>query len=114
MQQKKSIRPMLFLYYEESLVSSNLNTKLLRFHCAHPNINTTESLQWTFNSILQRNSRCLFLVTSVAGMYLSLGYSLQDTSIVVYVSTQLLIFSYTAQASGNPMVIKKNVAPELH
>ena len=37
-QQKKKylIRPILFLYYEESLVSSNLNSKLLRFHCAHP------------------------------------------------------------------------------
>ena len=27
---------MLFLYYEESLVSSNLNLKLYRFHSAHP------------------------------------------------------------------------------
>ena len=35
---KKIIRPILFLYYEESLASSNLNSKLLRFHCAHPNI----------------------------------------------------------------------------
>jgi hypothetical protein len=26
------IRPILFLYYEESLVSSNLNSKLFRFH----------------------------------------------------------------------------------
>ena len=26
----------LFLYYEESLVSSNLNSNLLRFHCAQP------------------------------------------------------------------------------
>jgi hypothetical protein len=33
-----SIRPILFLYYEEILVSSNLNSKQLRFHCAHPNI----------------------------------------------------------------------------
>jgi hypothetical protein len=37
-QQKQfSIEPILFLYYEESLVSSNLNSKQLRFHCAHPN-----------------------------------------------------------------------------
>ena len=36
--QKKSIGPILFLYYEESLVSSNLNSNLLRFHCAHPNV----------------------------------------------------------------------------
>ena len=33
---KKIIRRILFLYYEESLVSSNLNSNLLRFHCAHP------------------------------------------------------------------------------
>ena len=32
--------PILFLYYEESLVSSNLNSNLLMFHCAHPNIHT--------------------------------------------------------------------------
>ena len=36
MQQNKiSTRPILFLYYEESL---NLNSKLLRFHCVRPNI----------------------------------------------------------------------------
>ena len=28
--------PILFLYYEESLVSSNLNSKLFWFHSAHP------------------------------------------------------------------------------
>ena len=37
---KISIGPILFLYYEESLVSSNLNSKQLRFHCAHPNLDT--------------------------------------------------------------------------
>ena len=37
---KKIIGPILFLYYEESLASSNLNSKLLRFHCAHPNVCT--------------------------------------------------------------------------
>ena len=31
-----SIRPILFLYYEESLVSSNLNSKLFRFHRVRP------------------------------------------------------------------------------
>ena len=39
MQQKK-INLILFLYYEESLMSSNLNSNLLRFHCAHPNVHT--------------------------------------------------------------------------
>jgi hypothetical protein len=31
-----SIGPILFLYYEESLVSSNLNSKLFRFSCVRP------------------------------------------------------------------------------
>ena len=39
-EQKKSIGPILFLYYEKSLVSSNLNSKQLRFHGAHPNVHT--------------------------------------------------------------------------
>ena len=37
-QQKKSIRPILFLYYDESLVSSKMNSKLFRFHCVRPNV----------------------------------------------------------------------------
>ena len=32
------IERQLFLYYEESLVSSNLNSKQHRFHGAHPNV----------------------------------------------------------------------------
>ena len=35
---KNLMGPILFLYYEERLVSSNLNSKQLRFHGAHPNI----------------------------------------------------------------------------
>ena len=47
MQQKTiSMGPILFLYYEESLVSSNLNSKLFRFHSAHPNLHI-----WTLMSI---------------------------------------------------------------
>ena len=34
-QTKISIGPILFLYYEESLESSNLNSKQRRFHGAH-------------------------------------------------------------------------------
>ena len=41
-QQKKLIGPIVFLYYEESLVSSNLNSKLLRFHSAHPNVHSAK------------------------------------------------------------------------
>ena len=44
-QTKISIGPILFSYYEESLVSSNLNSNLLRLHCAHPNIYIREP--WT-------------------------------------------------------------------
>ena len=42
MQQTKiSIGPILFLHYQESLVqSSNLNSKQLRCHGAHPNVST--------------------------------------------------------------------------
>ena len=39
-QQKISIGPILFLYYEESLLSSNLNSKLFRFHCVKLTIHT--------------------------------------------------------------------------
>ena len=35
---KISIVPILFLYHEESLVSSNLNSKQLRFHSVRPNL----------------------------------------------------------------------------
>ena len=35
---KNLIGPIVSLYYEESLVSSNLNSNLPRFHCAHPNV----------------------------------------------------------------------------
>ena len=38
MQQKNLIGPILFFYYyEKSLVSSNLNSNLLCFHCVQPN-----------------------------------------------------------------------------
>ena len=33
-----SMRPILFLFYEESLVSSNMNSKLFLFHSAHPKL----------------------------------------------------------------------------
>ena len=35
---KISIMPIFFLYYEESLVSSNFNSSLLRFHFARPRV----------------------------------------------------------------------------
>ena len=37
---KKIMGPILCSYYDESLVSSNLNSKLLWFHSVRPNINT--------------------------------------------------------------------------
>ena len=39
-QNKILIGPILSLYYEESLVSSNLNSKQLRFHGVRPNVLT--------------------------------------------------------------------------
>ena len=35
---KKLMGPILFVEYEESLVSSNFNSNLFRFHSAHPNL----------------------------------------------------------------------------
>ena len=46
-QTKISIGPILFLYYEESLVSSNLNSKLFLFHCVRPNVQC-----WMLNEVL--------------------------------------------------------------
>ena len=40
---KKSIGPILFLYYEESPVSSNLNSKQLRFHGVRPKLYKTKN-----------------------------------------------------------------------
>ena len=39
--------PILFLYYEESLVSSNLNSKLLWFHSVRPNVHSTRAVKIT-------------------------------------------------------------------
>ena len=39
-----SIEPILFIYYEESLVLLNLNSKQLRFHGAHPNVGRLQIL----------------------------------------------------------------------
>ena len=39
-QTKISIGQTLFLYYEESLVSTNLNSKQLKFHGVRPNVGT--------------------------------------------------------------------------
>ena len=44
---KKINWPILFLYNEESLESSNLNSNLLRFHCAHPKLHTHTSYHRT-------------------------------------------------------------------
>ena len=48
-QQKKMLMgPILFLYYEESLVSSNLNSKLLWFLSVRPNVDVVLSLLLRF------------------------------------------------------------------
>ena len=45
-QRKIPIWPILFLYYEESLISSNLNSNLLWFPCFRPNIHTVYVLHF--------------------------------------------------------------------
>ena len=55
MQQTKiSIGPILFLYYEESLVSSNLNSKLFRFHSAHPTVHSVHLTIGLMRNILKQ------------------------------------------------------------
>ena len=55
------IWPILFLYNEESLVSSNLNLNLLMFHCAHRNLSTNLEivkfgfLLWMFDEVNRPN-----------------------------------------------------------
>ena len=43
---KISIWPILYLYHEESLVSSNLNSKQLGFHGVRPNQHTCQLHKW--------------------------------------------------------------------
>ena len=45
---KTLIEPILSLYYEECLASSNLNSKLLRFHSVRPNLHTSVSYVMEF------------------------------------------------------------------
>ena len=50
MQQTKiAIGAILFSYHEERLVSSNLNSKQLRFHGAHPNLHIYVASVWMWN-----------------------------------------------------------------
>ena len=44
------------LYYEESLVLSNLNSKLFRFHSIHPNLHgwVIETFQFQFSAVYQQ------------------------------------------------------------
>ena len=43
--------------YEESLASSKLNSNLLKFHCAHPNVHTLISGSWGVNFSSAQNYR---------------------------------------------------------
>ena len=51
-QTKSSIGPTLCLYYEESLVSSNLNSKQFSFHGAHPKSFIPSNLWGTCATVL--------------------------------------------------------------
>ena len=59
---KKIIEPILFLSYEEYMLSSNLNSKLRRFHCAHPNVSASVSSQMLIILIYAR-------VNALTGIY---------------------------------------------
>ena len=43
------IKPILFLYYEKSLLSSNLNSKLFSFHRVKPNLHTYMDLLYLWH-----------------------------------------------------------------
>ena len=93
-QQNKINQANLILYYEESLVSSNLNSKLLRFHCAHPNLPTLapspDILDYLsgLSKIIYLNSIWWFLRNF--GMYQFLEMSCLNATISNFVSLCLM------------------------
>ena len=65
---KNSIGSILFLYYEKSLVSSNLNLKLFRFHCVRPNLHSNTYIA-SFHPIVQRFRPCIVPQYYIEGTY---------------------------------------------
>ena len=61
-QTKISIGPILFLYHEESLVSSNLDSKQLKFHGAHPNVYGKKNLKEQLSDVLEIKIQLLNLI----------------------------------------------------
>ena len=63
---KNLMGPILFLYYEESLVSSNLNSKLLRFHSVRPSRHAPshfdDKLTFLKDLLAKHDRRCPFLL----------------------------------------------------
>ena len=57
-QTKITIGQILFLYFEESLVSSNLNSKQLRFHCVRSIVHTCLRLNSYYSWQESKNDRC--------------------------------------------------------
>ena len=53
-----SILPILFLYYEESLVSSNLNSNILWFHCVRPKLDTPALHVYVGLTLIQESRVC--------------------------------------------------------
>ena len=47
--------PILFLYYKESLVSSNLNAKAFMFHGVRPNLRTSYGARFPSPSVSNKN-----------------------------------------------------------
>ena len=68
-----SMGPILFLYYEESLVSSNLNSKLFRFHSAHSILHTCSLSSWLLSAVsfkslfsIRRLSICFSILANLS------------------------------------------------
>ena len=74
---KISIVPILFLYYEESLVSSNLNSKQLRFHGAHAVIHTLQ-LRWNLLPNIYLLLHLLKLILQETAIYMHKRYLVSD------------------------------------
>ena len=93
------IGPILFLYYEESLVSSNLNSKLLRFHCAHPNVHGRKgfifSLIWAI-LLDSLHFRCFvyIVILLISSSCLLLHSSLKKANYFYFPSRGLLYISF--------------------
>ena len=69
---KNLMGPILFLYYEESLVSSNLNSKLFWFHCVRPNVHTMYGKKNVWHTV----KYCFPKINTTSGFGVGLEYEI--------------------------------------